>query len=154
MGTYVNLYAEILSPNTDSWVKEARYFTETGGSGWMPLLGLSPVAMASGEPFPGIGTRGYPTDMDEATIEEMISRLDLERLGSGHHAANDIHFAWFTLADLHDIAASDAEFKTRRLATKANTLARIQSVIDAATERCDTFCFKREFIRFIAAVSP
>lgn len=154
MGTHLNLYAEILSPDTNRWVAVERFTTETGGGGWMPLLGLTTADTPTGEPFPSIATPGYPDDLDEATIEEMVSRFDLEPYGSGHFPADDISFCRFTLADWHAAADSEAEFTTRRGATKASTMASIKDLINEVTEHCDTFFIRYENIRFIAAVSP
>lgn len=168
MSTTASFYVEYAT-TTDgddlTWVYDADGFGQAGCSGWWALLGLVPAVSAQGRRFPGIATRGFPDDMDEATITALLKdshlvdnsvdsdwsgwTADMPRLSRDENTS----LAWFTLADLHAIIASDADFVTDRWGyTKFETIESAHEVIDRTEERATFEKFPAEHIRIIVAL--
>lgn len=177
MSTTASFYVEYATPaaaNTDrdgadnsalTWTYDPDGFGRAGCSGWSALLGLVPAVSAQGRRFPGIATRGFPDDMDEATITALLKDSHLadnsvDSDGSGWTSGmprlsrdKNTSLAWFTLADLNAVIASDADFVTdRRDYTKFETIESAHEVIDRAEARATFEKFPAEHVRFIVAL--
>lgn len=155
MSTTASFYAE-MSIDGHHWLRDADRDGEAGCSGWLPLLGLTSAPSITAEPFPALGTPGYPENMADETVAALLSDLHLERdEEDGSYARNEnTSFAWFTLADLHAIKRRDADFVMDRWGyTKHSTIDSARDVFDAADEYSTTFGVHAEHIRFIVSLS-
>lgn len=166
MSSNASFYVEYATGEGDTlnWTYDPDGFGSAGCSGWKALLGLVPAVSAQGRRFHGIAARGFPDDMDEATIAAMlhgrhlIDNTDDEWPGWGGnlpHISRDENtsLAWFTLADLNAAIASDADFVMDRWGyTKSETIESASEVIDRAQERATFEKVPTERIRFIVAI--
>lgn len=155
MSTTASFYVE-MSIDGRHWLRDADRDGEAGCSGWLPLLGLTSAPSTTPEPFPALGTRGYPDDMADETVAALLSDLHLVRDEDDGSYARDENtsFAWFTLADLHDIQRRDADFiMDRRGYTKHSTIDSARDILDAADQHSTDFGVPAQHIRFIVSLS-